>query len=208
MSTAATSTPVGSAGADPAPAVISPRKLAHIVLRTRAKLSEMVPWYCLVLGAHVVFDGGRLVFLAYDDEHHRIAIAQSEDLADRPHRSAGLDHIAFTYDDIGQLLSTYDRLKQAGVLPFCGVNHGPTTSLYYQDPDGNRIELQVDNFEDMDAATALMQAHFSVNPLGDEIDPDELLARHRAGASAADLTRPAETPTPPSMALVGRILSS
>jgi catechol-2,3-dioxygenase len=24
-------------------------------------------------------------------------------------------------------------------------NHGLTTSLYYRDPDGNKVELQVDN---------------------------------------------------------------
>lgn len=27
------------------------------------------------------------------------------------------------------------------------VNHGPTTSIYYRDPDGNDIETQVDNFD-------------------------------------------------------------
>jgi len=26
------------------------------------------------------------------------------------------------------------------------VNHRPTTSMYYRDPDGNRVELQIDNF--------------------------------------------------------------
>src|ERR1700736_4712878 len=95
-------------------AAVSPRKLAHVVLRTKSNFDVMVKWYCVVLGAKIVFNAGRLIFLSYDDEHHRIAIAASEELAERPPRAAGLDHIAFTYDDIDALLATYARLKRAG----------------------------------------------------------------------------------------------
>jgi catechol-2,3-dioxygenase len=74
------------AEADKRPAtIISPSKLAHVVLRTRSNFDAMVEWYCVVLGAQIVFNaGGRLIFLSYDDEHHRIAIAASEALAERP----------------------------------------------------------------------------------------------------------------------------
>jgi catechol-2,3-dioxygenase len=189
-------------------ATISPRKLAHVVLRTSSNLDAMVQWYCVVLGAQVVFNAGPLIFLSYDDEHHRIAIAASEHLAERPPRSAGLDHIAFTYQDIEALLTTYVRLKQAGILPFVCVNHGPTTSLYYHDPDQNRIELQVDNFADMNEATTLMQEQFSINPVGEEFDPDELLARLRSGVDAAELLRPSQKPSPPTKDLIAKIISS
>ena len=188
---------------------ISPSKLAHVVLRTKSNFDAMVKWYCVVLGAEIVFNaGGRLIFLSYDDEHHRIAIAASSDLADRPPRSAGLDHIAFTYSDIDALLTTYARLKQAGILPFVCVNHGPTTSLYYNDPDQNRIELQVDNFADMSEATTLMHEQFSINPVGEEFDPEELLARLRSGVDPAELIRPARTPSPPTRELITKIISS
>jgi catechol-2,3-dioxygenase len=187
---------------------ISPRKLAHVVLRTGSNFDAMVRWYCIVLGARVVFNAGRLIFLSYDDEHHRIAIAGSEDLAERPRRATGLDHIAFTYEDIEALLTTYVRLKQAGILPFCCVNHGPTTSLYYYDPDHNRLELQVDNFADMTEATTLMQEQFSINPIGAEFDPDELFTRLRAGVDPAELTRPTRNPEPPTRALIAKIVGS
>ena len=190
-------------------AIISPRKLAHVVLRTRSNIDAMVQWYCVVLGAQIVFNaGGRLVFLSYDDEHHRIAIAASPDLTERPPRTAGLDHIAFTYDDIDALLTTYERLKHEGILPFVCINHGPTTSLYYNDPDHNRIELQVDNFADMTEATALMQEQFSINPVGAEFDPDELLARLRSGADPAELVRPTRKPSAPTRELIAKIISS
>ena len=191
----------------PAP-TISPRKLAHVVLHTRSNLDAMVEWYCVVLGAHIIFNAGRLVFLSYDDEHHRIAIAASEDLAERPRRAAGLGHIAFTYEDVQALLTTYARLKQTGILPYCCVNHGPTTSLYYYDPDRNRIELQVDNFADMTEATTLMQEQFSINPIGEEFDPDELLARLRSGADPDELIHPTRTPRPPTKELLTKLIGS
>jgi catechol-2,3-dioxygenase len=187
---------------------ISPSKLAHVVLRTRSNLDAMVKWYCVVFGAHIVFNAGRLVFLSYDDEHHRIAIAASEDLAERPHRASGLDHIAFTYEDIDALLTTYARLKQVGILPFCCVNHGPTTSLYYLDPDQNRIELQVDNFADMTEAATLMEEQFSINSVGEEFDPEELLTRLRSGVDPAELIRPSKKPRPPKKELIAKIISS
>lgn len=187
---------------------ISPRKLAHVVLRTKSNFDAMVKWYCLVLGAKIVFNAGRIVFLSYDDEHHRIAIAASEDLAERPPRSAGLDHISFTYENIGALLTTYARLRQVGILPFCCVNHAPTTSLYYHDPDKNRIELQVDNFADMTEATTLMREQFSINPVGVEFDPEELLARLRSGVDPDELVRPTRNPRPPARELIAKLIGS
>jgi catechol-2,3-dioxygenase len=189
-------------------ATVSPRKLAHVVLRTRSNLDAMVQWYCAVLGAQVVFNAGPIIFLSYDDEHHRIAIAASEHLAERTPRSAGLDHIAFTYEGIDALLTTYARLKQAGILPFVCVNHGPTTSLYYHDPDQNRIELQVDNFADMTEATTLMQEQFSINPVGVEFDPEEMLARLRSGANPDELVRPTRNPGPPARELIAKLVGS
>ena len=185
---------------------ISPRKLAHVVLRTGSNFDAMVRWYCTVLGARVVFNAGRLIFLSYDNEHHRIAIAASEDLAERPRRTVGLDHIAFTYEDVEALLTAYARLKLAGIIPFCCVNHGPTTSLYYHDPDRNRIELQVDNFVDMTEATALMQEQFSINPVGIEFDPEEMLARLHSGANPDELVRPTRNPGPPARELIAKLM--
>jgi catechol-2,3-dioxygenase len=202
----ATTSAVSTVATEKPAATVSPRKLAHVVLHTRSNLDAMVEWYCTVLGAHIVFNAGRLVFLSYDDEHHRIAIARSEDLGERPPRAVGLGHIAFTYDNIEALLVTYARLKQTGILPFCCVNHGPTTSLYYYDPDRNRIELQVDNFADMTEATTLMQEQFSINPIGEEFDPEDLLARLSSGVDPDELVRPTRNPRPPARELIVKLI--
>jgi catechol-2,3-dioxygenase len=142
----------------------------------------MVHWYQIVLGAEVVHSDGILAFLTYDDEHHRIAIAGIPGLEDRPQMAAGTDHVAFTHADLGDLLFTYARLKREGIEPYWCVNHGPTTSMYYKDPDGNRVELQVDNFPTAEETNRWIRSgEFAANPIGVVFDPETLLARYRAG---------------------------
>lgn len=193
-----------SSSSAPAP---RPSKMAHVVFRTRDRYDEMIEWYCTVLNAHKVFESEMLTFLAYDEEHHRIAIGRAPHLAPRAPCSIGFDHLAFTYADIDELLATHRRLKAAGIEPYCPVNHGPTTSLYYKDPDGNRIELQVDNFDDMAEATAHMQAAFTVNPVGQSFDPEDYARRRQAGeAQDAIVRQPVETLSPPSPELIGKLM--
>ena len=167
---------------------IAPTQLAHIVRRT-ARFDAMLNWYQTVLGAHVVHSDGTLAFLTYDAEHHRIAIAQIPGLEDQPQMAAGTDHVAFTHADLGDLLYTYARLKSEGIEPYWCINHGPTTSMYYKDPDGNRVELQVDNDPSAEEANRWMRSgDFAANPIGVVFDPDDLLARYRAGEPIEKLT--------------------
>jgi catechol-2,3-dioxygenase len=159
---------------------IAPTKLAHVVRRT-SRFDEMLAWYETVLAAKVVHSDGILAFLTYDDEHHRIAIARIPGLEDAPQPYAGTDHIAFTHADLGDLLSTYMRLRSEGIEPYWTLNHGPTTSMYYKDPDGNRVELQIDNFPTEETNRWMQSGEFASNPIGVIFDPEELLARYRAG---------------------------
>ena len=168
--------------------VVKPRQLAHVVRRT-SRFEEMVHWYCTVHGAEVVHSDGMLAFLTNDEEHHRIAIAGIPGLPEQPPMAAGTDHIAFTYGDLGDLLQTYRRLKAAGIEPFWCINHGPTTSLYYKDPDGSRVELQVDNLPTAEAIDGWMRTgQFAANPIGVVFDPEVLVARYEAGEPIASLT--------------------
>jgi hypothetical protein len=46
--------------------------------------------------------------------------------------------------------------------------------MYYTDPDGNRIETQVDNFDTIEEANAYMASTaFAENPIGIDFDPDD-----------------------------------
>jgi hypothetical protein len=96
--------------------------------------------------------------------------------------------MSFTYDSLEILLENYERLKNERVLPEMSINHGPTVSLYYLDPDGNRIELQLDVFETPEEVAAFMATPlYQKNPIGVDIDPDEMLTKLRSGAPAAEL---------------------
>jgi len=69
------------------------------------------------------------------------------------------------------------------------VQHGVTTSLYYRDPDGNAVELQIDNFATPEEATAYMRdEEYTTDPIGPSFDPDLMLETLRAGTPESDLT--------------------
>ena len=55
-----------------------------------------------------------------------------------------------------------------------------TLSYYYADPDGNNVELQVDNFGDWRKSTEWMRTseEFKANPIGQFLDPEQVIADH------------------------------
>ncbi|KAK5030657.1 hypothetical protein LTS07_005441 [Exophiala sideris] len=172
----------------------SPSRLCHVVLRTKPdNYRAMVDWYLAFLGGRVVWGNERLSFISYDDEHHRIAITGFPDAvpraADAAH-SCGMAHVAFAFDSLEDLLTTYLRRKRLNITPSWCVNHGPTTSMYYADPDGNEVETQVDNFETNEEATAFMEGpEFKVNPMGVDFDPGDLIRRLESGEPDKDLKK-------------------
>jgi catechol 2,3-dioxygenase-like lactoylglutathione lyase family enzyme len=167
---------------------VAPAKLAHVVLRSRA-FDAAQRWWADVLSGRIVHADGFLAFITYDDEHHRVALINIGEGAAPPGTGAGMDHVAFTYAGLGDLLATYVRLRDQGVTPHWCINHGPTTSLYYRDPDGNQVELQIDNFATLaDLAAWFATGVFATNPIGVEFDPDDLVARYEAGESIEALT--------------------
>jgi len=165
---------------------IKPRKFAHVVYRTR-RFDEMLRWYQTVFGAKVQHRNPALAFLTYDDEHHRFAFAnlsvlQPEGTQNDRTGVIGVDHVAYTYATLDDLLRNYAELKAEGITPYWCIHHGITVSMYYADPDGNQMEFQVDSYGSNDEANAFMAGpHFAANPIGVEYDPEEWLARRRSG---------------------------
>lgn len=169
-----------------------PKQLAHVVYRTR-RFEQMLAWYAKVFNAKVQYRNPALAFLTFDDEHHRFAFADlgvirpgEDDPDDRG--MIGIDHVAWEYGSIRDLLENYAELKSAGIEPYWAVNHGMSASLYYADPDGNQMEFTVDCFaEKADCSAYFKGDAIGANPVGAEYDPDEWLAQLRAGASEVDL---------------------
>jgi catechol-2,3-dioxygenase len=138
----------------------------------------------------LVFGNDFSAFLTYDDEHHRLALIQTPVQDSAPPGAAGLDHVAYSFDTLGELFSTYRRLEQVGIKPVWSVNHGPTTSLYYEDPDGNRVEFQVDNFQtEAELEAFIASPVFEKNPIGVPFDPEKLIARYEQGDPIEELVK-------------------
>ncbi|ORA15181.1 VOC family protein [Mycobacterium arosiense] len=170
----------------------SPSKLSHIVLQTN-RVREMRDWYTNVLAAKVAFENDALCFLSYDDEHHRIGLVSFGDYTERSDDALGLHHVSFTYASLAALLENFERLAAEDIQPVMKINHGPTISLYYCDPDRNRVELQVDVFASNEEVNAFINGPiYQTNPIGTEFDPAEMLANLRAGVSVAELVQRTE----------------
>ena len=175
--------------------VNSPGKFAHIVINT-PQILALKNWYTQVLGMRVVSENDLLCFLTYDNEHHRLALVNNPKLKQRPEKTAGINHFAYTLSDLGSLLSSYMRLKKADILPWWCINHGPTTSMYYHDPDGNGVELQVDNFDAEGGMQWMLSDRFKENPLGIEFDPEILVNKYKSGVAIAELLEQGSAPKP------------
>lgn len=172
--------------------VLSPSILAHVVLRT-GNFRKMVDFYTSFLGGTITYGNDFLAFITYDEEHHRIAIIAVPGTGPKQPLSSGLEHIAFAFPDMASLLLSYRQRKAKGINPVWAVNHGPTTSLYYKDPDGNMLETQVDNFDTVDAANEFMNSeYFAENPIGTDVDPEDLIRRIKGGENEVDLKRRVE----------------
>ena len=155
---------------------LSPLKFEHAGLRT-TRLAEMVDWYSTVLQADIAFENPMLAFLCYDEQNHRLVIIARPGTTERAPNSAGLDHLAFTYGNLGELIATYDRLKSVGISPQRVTDHGSSTSFYYADPDSNQVELKIDTFETHEEQHAFLRSEaFAENPIGTPLDPEALAA--------------------------------
>ncbi len=165
--------------------MVSPVKLAHIALKT-LDIKAASTWYKQVLDAQPVFENEMLCFMTYDDEHHRVVLAQ-DDGYEPGGPSAGLHHVSFTYASLNDLFDTFERLQGLDIRPHWCINHGPTLSMYYLDPMSNQVELQIDTMSVEDAIEFVGSDTFQANPIGIEFDPEDLNRRRKSGEPAESL---------------------
>jgi len=110
-------------------------------------LERMEDFYTRVLGL-LVSDRGRLpggpdlVFLSRNpDEHHQVVLASG--------RPAGVEfnvvnQISFKLPALADLKAMHARAREEGIKQFRIVTHGNAWSVYFSDPEANRVEVFVD----------------------------------------------------------------
>ena len=119
-----------------------PLRFSHVGLYV-TDMAPMVDFYGRVLG-FAVTDRGRLgaatlTFLSRDPgEHHQIVLVEGRPsgLADRI-----VNQVSFRVDTLKELQRFYRRLCEEGVRELAPVTHGNAWSVYFRDPEGNRIEV-------------------------------------------------------------------
>jgi catechol 2,3-dioxygenase len=152
-------------------------------------LERMVDWYAKVVGMTTRYStsrevGASVTFLSNDRAHHRLAIITIPELQEDTDKKvhAKLQHVAFEYATIDDLLNSYARIKGLGIEPVLTTDHGPAISFYYKDPDSNIVEVFVDlgNWDTHD---------FHKNSMGTFVDADKLVAARQGGMSLEELQR-------------------
>lgn len=167
-----------------------PTQFAHIVLRTTPeRVKAMADFYRYLLNARTTYITDTLEFMSYDEEHHRLAIIGVDGLTPCARSIAGLEHFSFTYATMGEVLAIYKRMQAANISPAWTINHGFTTSIYYQDPDGHLVETQFDNMTCEEADVFMQSPYFDKNPIGVDFDPEKLLQRYENGDSIHELVK-------------------
>lgn len=117
--------------------------LSHIELYVR-DIASVEQFYTGRLG-FVVTDRGAgdegMVFLSRNpNEHHQLVLNPQPG---RGISASPVDHISFQVQLLSDLRQFYLSLVKAQ-FPLSSVSHGTTWSLYFQDPEGNRIEIFTD----------------------------------------------------------------
>lgn len=121
--------------------------LSHVVLFC-SDLDRMAAFYKDVLG-FIETDrgqarGGTIAFLTLDPEidHHMIALATGRS---GEGGESALNHIAFRVAGMPELRAKVAAVEAAdGVSAVEHIDHGAWWSLYFRDPEGNRVEFFVD----------------------------------------------------------------
>ena len=85
---------------------------------------------------------GRAAFMSADkDQSHEVALMEAGDDAPGAQKGqVGLNHMAWRMENLDDLKEFYAHIKDRGVQ-FHVAGHGISPGLYFQDPDGNGIEV-------------------------------------------------------------------
>ena len=129
--------------------MIQARKLGHIVLKVR-DAARSRDFYTRALGLKVSHEDltRGTVFLSFGREHHELALFQMATGAAPDATQPGLHHMAWQLGSFEELQAAYRDLKGMGVAVESTIEHNVSRSVYFRDPDGNRVELYCDMVED------------------------------------------------------------
>ena len=128
--------------------MIQARKLGHVVRKVRdaRKSKEFYTRALGLKGAYEQTDWGA-VFLSCGDQHHDLALFQLATGETPDDKQPGLHHMAWQLGSFEELQAAHRELGELGIKVDATIAHNVTRSIYFADPDGNRVELFCDMVE-------------------------------------------------------------
>ena len=120
------------------------KKLGHVQLRV-ADLERSKAFYRDVLGFRVAEQDPKHgdLFMTLGEDFHTLDFSQhpSPKTGQGPSRPLGVAHIAFQVSSYQALREAYCTLLERGVPIDRAMDHVNQRSIYFLDPDGNRLEI-------------------------------------------------------------------
>ena len=122
--------------------------LAHVVFYVR-DLDRSVEFYTRVVGLEVkgrIFHDMAAILTGGSTHHELLLIEVGEAQGPLHGRRVGLYHVGWKVgDSLADLQAAYQRIIDAGYQLDGMSDHTVSKSLYLKDPDGNEIELFIDD---------------------------------------------------------------
>jgi catechol 2,3-dioxygenase len=119
--------------------------IGHVHLKV-SDLDRAIRFYRDVLGFELKQQmGDQAAFLSAGGYHHHIGLNtwESKGGSPPPPGTTGLYHFAIRFPDRPALARTLKRVLQAGIR-IGASDHGVSEAIYFEDPDGNGIEIYRD----------------------------------------------------------------
>lgn len=133
-----------------------PIRVGHLVLNVK-DVEASTKFYTEILGFEISRRSDLGTFLTCGKIHHDLALFRApEDALPVTAGQLGLNHFAVQVADFDDLKEVYENLLDQGVTMDHNTDHGMTSSVYFMDPDGNRIEFFCNNQDDPSEGLALM----------------------------------------------------
>lgn len=162
-------------------------RITHIGINV-IDLARSVAFYRDALGMKVMKSAdGRFATVSFGYQHHDLALIPARG-SDRRHGGIGMNHFAVQVRDYVELVQFTGRLVDAGVHIERAIDHRTGIGVYFQDPDGNNLELWCENFATMERAIEFgteMTEEFEENHIGYPLDMQQMVRDYRSGAARA-----------------------
>ncbi len=147
-------------------------RVGHIHLKV-TDLERSIAFYRDVLGFDLKLRyGAQAAFLAAGQYHHHVGLNtwHSDGAAPVTRKAAGMYHVAFVYPDRAALGRAVGNVRASGVEITGAADHGVSEAVYFDDPDGNGIELYWDRDPELwdrseDGVAQLINAPLDVDAL-------------------------------------------